>query len=394
MHSDTTINRRQFFRCSAAGAILAAEQSVMAASSTWITDRPKVGIARCKRYDFEQVKQTLTHLFDMIGGVPALVRGKQVSIKVNLTSYKVPNVYTLSAIETVFTHPIVTLAASVLFESYGATRIVICESLPTRDETKTAFFNQGYDYSVYSSMLQNVEFENTRNKGTGSRYFTLPVGEEPYLFETFDFNHRYVETDVFVSIAKMKNHDIAGITLSLKNLFGIAPNSFYGGSAATNIENTTDTRGGTFHEGNVRVRTDGEILGTNNAVPFKGDPGKRVPRIVVDLNRARPIDLAIIDGITTQSGGEGSWNGKQIGLAVPNLLMAGKSAVATDAVGASAMGYNPMAEGFTKPFYNADNTLQLAADRWYGTNNLEDIDVLGLGIEEARYAILPGKDYR
>jgi uncharacterized protein (DUF362 family) len=136
------------------------------------------------------------------------------------------------------------------------------------------------------------------------------------------------------------------------------------------------------------VGADGEIFPAANQF----NPGKRVARVVVDLNRARPVDLAIIDGITAQSGGEGVWNGNQIGIAVPNLLMAGRDALAVDSVGASVMGFDPQAAHFTKPFYNGENTFQLAAEAGIGTNNPDDIDVHGLSIEDARYQYLPGKD--
>jgi hypothetical protein len=36
------------------------------------------------------------------------------------------------------------------------------------------------------------------------------------------------------------------------------------------------------------------------------DPGYRIPRIVADLVRARPIDLAIVDGVESIRGGEGT----------------------------------------------------------------------------------------
>ncbi len=47
----------------------------------------------------------------------------------------------------------------------------------------------------------------------------------------FELNHSYADTDVFISIAKLKNHKTAGVTLSMKNLFGITPNSLYGDQA-------------------------------------------------------------------------------------------------------------------------------------------------------------------
>jgi len=367
------------------GVMLAGERSALTASNTRIDAYPIVGVDRCRRYDFAEVKASLSRLFDWIGGVSSLVKGKTVTIKVNLTSYRSVGVYTLSTVETVYTHPIVTLAACDLFQDYGANRIVICESNPTNDETRESFNRQYYDVALFESTIQNLEWENTRNKGTGSSYITMPVGEGAYIYKSFDLNYRYYDTDVFVSIAKMKNHDIAGLTLSMKNLFGIAPNAIYGdpgNEQATQIRNM-------FHNGKTRPAANGEILPVAS-----NDPGYRIPRIIVDLNRARPIDLSIIDGITAQSGGEGQWNGAQIGIAVPNVLIAGKNGVAVDAVGAAIMGFDPMAEDFTKPFYNAANTLRLAAEQSLGTNNLNEIDVVGLGIRDARYNYLPGKKNR
>lgn len=47
------------------------------------------------------------------------------------------------------------------------------------------------------------------------------------MFSALDLNQAYEDTDVMVSLAKMKNHLTAGVTLSMKNLFGITPNSLY-----------------------------------------------------------------------------------------------------------------------------------------------------------------------
>ena len=51
------------------------------------------------------------------------------------------------------------------------------------------------------------------------------------MFSAFDLNHAYEDTDVLVSLAKLKNHATAGVTLSMKNLFGLPPNTLYGGEA-------------------------------------------------------------------------------------------------------------------------------------------------------------------
>jgi len=65
----------------------------------------------------------------------------------------------------------------------------------------------------------------------------------------------------------------------------------------------------------------------------------RVPRTIVDENLARPVHLAIVDGITTIRGGEGWWNA---GIAPidPGVIVAGFNALSTDAVAAAVMGFD------------------------------------------------------
>ena len=48
---------------------------------------------------------------------------------------------------------------------------------------------------------------------------------------TVRFAGAYEDTDVFVSMAKLKNHDTCGVTLALKNCFGNTPASIYGDDA-------------------------------------------------------------------------------------------------------------------------------------------------------------------
>ena len=386
MFSRQCCSRRTFLKSTAVSMFAAANDSVMAAAPTQGALPPSAPVAlhRCNTYQFELVKARLSEMFDWLGTVRDLVKNKTVTIKVNLTGHLATGQFSLHRTETVYTHPIVTLAACKLFEEYGATRCVVVESIYATSQEE-GFIEDGYDVSLFQSMCPIVEFENTRNKGRGGKYHTLRVGDDGYLFNSFDFNHRYVETDVMVSIAKMKNHDIAGITLSMKNLFGITPNALYGSDAQSRGEGAVQARGTVLHNGQRAPETDGMITPV-----VSNDPGFRVPRIVTDICRARPIDLAIVDAVVTQSGGEGNWNGDQLGLCVPGVLIAGTNCVCVDAVGSSVMNADPQAQGWSKPFYNGENTFNLAYDKYVGTNNLSDIDIIGLSPEEARYAFLPG----
>jgi len=108
-----------------------------------------------------------------------------------------------------------------------------------------------------------------------------------------------------------------------------------------------------------------------------------VPWTIVDENAARPIHLAIVDGITTIRGGEGWWN-PNIGPIAPGVIVAGFDAVATDAVSMAVMGFDPHAADFTTPFETRLNHVALAEQVGLGTADLSQIEVLGLTIDGAR----------
>jgi uncharacterized protein (DUF362 family) len=204
-------------------------------------------------------------------------------------------------------------------------------------------------------------------------------------------NSRYEKTDVLVSLAKLKDHANAGVTMSVKNMFGIAPTSLYGdnydGAGSPSIdENCTKARGDTFHKG-IRMPPAG--------APQERDPtssrhwSHRVPRVTADLFGVRPVDLCLVDGIESNRGGEGPWiTGVQP--LKPNLLFAGRNGVCTDAICAAAMGYDPNADHKQFPFMG-DNHLKLLAEKGIGTNVVDEIEVCGLALEEAIYPFNPKK---
>jgi uncharacterized protein (DUF362 family) len=115
----------------------------------------------------------------------------------------------------------------------------------------------------------------------------------------------------------------------------------------------------------------------------------RIPRVIVDLNRARPVHLAVIDGIMTGEGGEAPRG--TFAPVAPGILIAGKNAVATDAVAAATMGFDPLAEPPTPPFLRGDNHLSLARSLGLGTNRLEEISVVGASIDDVRFQFSPAQ---
>jgi len=338
-----------------------------------------VAIASCKTYGPE-VKAALRQCFDLIGGVEQLVRNKTVAIKINLTGAGFRRFLDRPVGETYMTHS-ATVAAllSLLFDS-GAARVRIVESNPVQARMEETLTDAGWDVNAVAA-LGKVEFENTRNLGCGKSYATLPVPFGGYMFSSLELNHSYHDTDVMISLAKLKRHITAGLTLSMKNLFGITPNALYGSEAGSEkaIEGRTPLHD---PEGFEKVK----FPGLKADAPWR-DPFSRVPHIVVDACAARPIDLAIIDGITAMTGGEGPWcaQAADIHFTAPGLLIAGRNAVSTDAVAAAIMGYDPRAARLTHPFDHGDNFLLLAEQAGLGSADLSQIDVRGLSIEKARY---------
>ena len=95
-----------------------------------------------------------------------------------------------------------------------------------------------------------MEFEDTRNLGQGRRYHEVKVPWGGSLFPAYHVNHSYVDCDVYVSLAKLKNHATAGVTLGMKNNFGVTPIALYGQHEPN--EQSTSARVAIFHEGRER----------------------------------------------------------------------------------------------------------------------------------------------
>ena len=390
-----SLNRRTFLRWGttlAAGApfawhagrsqLLAADPVARAgnALSPSIRANAKVAITACRSYGSE-VRAALARNFDLLGGIGPLVKNKTVTVKINLTGTNFSQFLNRPVGETFMTHEATVAALGTLLFEAGAKRVRLVESTQSKAKLESTLALADWDVKALEA-LGKVEFENTRNLGNGKSYAHRRVPFGGHMFSEFNFNHAYDETDVMISLAKLKNHITAGVTLSMKNLFGITPNSLYGDQAGN--EDATAGRGPLHNpRGFEQIKLPGLKAGITET-----DPTWRVPRIVADVCAARPIDLAIIDGITSMSGGEGPWCGEagELKFTSPGVLIVGLNPVSTDAVGTAVMGYdNPRALRGTKPFHFCDNHLVLAEEAGLGTADLSQIDVRGLTIAKAKY---------
>jgi uncharacterized protein (DUF362 family) len=344
----------------------------------------RVAVSRCKTYDSSELLPALDRTFDQLGGLGQLVNGKTVAIKVNLTGAPTYRLGYLPLEDTHYTHPHVIATTVHLLGKAGARRIRILESpWSTAEPVEEYVLQANWEPRDILGAAPNVEFENTNYLGKGRKYSRLKVPHGGLMFPAFDLNHSYEDCDVFVSIAKMKEHATAGVTLSMKNCFGITPCTIYGTGAGVD-EPSLVPKGGRslIHAGDRQPSKSapGEI---NPKAPREGE--WRVPRTVVDLVAARPIHLAIVEGIKTMAGGEGPWVGEDLKAVAPGVLVAGLNPVNTDAVSMALMGFDSTAVRGTAPFENCDSTLALAEDVGLGTRDLKKIEVVGANLAEARF---------
>jgi uncharacterized protein (DUF362 family) len=348
-----------------------------------------VAIARCRSYETADLTAQMATLFDQLGGVERLVSGKTVAIKLNLTGTPSQRYQGRPLGSTHYCHPNLIGVVCALVDKAGARRIRLVESgFGTAMPLEEYMLDAGWNVRGLKGSAKLIEMENTNSIGTGKRYATFKVPNGGYMFRSFLLNQAYEDTDVFLTIAKLKNHATCGVTLSLKNSFGITPSSIYGDDAGIDEPNESPTEGrGPLHDGS---RQPSKIAPPENDPSSPRDSGYRVPHIVADLALARPIDLQIIDGVETMIGGEGPWIGDQnLRFGKPGLLIAGLNPVCTDAVAAAVMGYDPRATRGTVPFRNCDNTILLAEGHGVGTADLSRIDVRGLSVQQALFPFEP-----
>jgi uncharacterized protein (DUF362 family) len=363
----------------AAGAALVhpALASVMPAPSN------RVAIGICPEYD-RQVSDVLSAMFDQLGGLQKLVRGKTVAIKLNMTGPASDKLNNLPNQLTHWVHPQVIGSLVSLLGNAGAQRVRLLESAPVGVKPLEEFMlTAGWQPKDFSSAAERVEFENTNYLGSGKTYARFMVPGGGLMYAGYDLNHSYLDADVFVSLAKLKEHRTAGVTLSMKNWFGITPCTIYSQQAPEDEPSIVPVGyRAPMHSGSrVPPKSAPQPVAQSN------DPGFRVPRITADLVAARPIHLAVLDGIYTMTGGELPNQGPNLihQPVHPGVLIAGMNCVSTDAVATAVMGLDPMADRGAPPFETCDSTLRLAEHLGVGTRDLTRIEVVGTPIAKSRF---------
>lgn len=361
----SSLSRRDFLRV---GGIVAAglltsrcqtQQPTLAPTPSKLPSLPKasVSIGKVKTYDRAAIESQMQTMIDQLGGLGDVVKpGDSVAIKPNLTGGVTSKLFQgLPAIETFVTHPEVVRALVKQVQAAGAKEIFIVESV----YEWSSYTEWGYEEVARDLGVTLIDLGNPKPY---SDFIETAVGPDSHIYKTFIVNQLLKDVDVFMSVSKMKNHELAGVTHTMKNLYGLVPYRFY-------RLNEKDKWRSAFHG-------------------LKSETQTRLPRIIVDLNRARRINFSLIDAVKTTQGGEGPWV-KSMAAIEPGLLIAGKNPVATDAVATAVMGHDPTGDYPDSPFVRCVNHLNLAAQAGLGSNRLEDIEVLGSQIAEVETHFVP-----
>ncbi|HEY3345971.1 MAG TPA: DUF362 domain-containing protein [Anaerolineaceae bacterium] len=317
--------------------------------------RIAVAIGKATAYDPAVLRAELEKMLEGISGPGDWIKpGVRVGIKVNLTgeaTYDGPG--KIPANELFVTHPAVVEALGEILKDAGARELVIVDGLGD-----VRCFDR-WGFSDVAKRL-GAELVDLCKPAPYKGYKLFQVGKDPLIYDHFYLNGRLSEIDGLISVAKLKCHSTTGVTLSMKNLIGLAPISEY-----------------------RRHEVD------NNRSFFHGDASHdtRLPGVIMDLNRAVPVRLALIDGVMTAEGGAGPW--QDLSQVKPGVLLVGKDPVATDAVATAVMGFDPQAPAGSLPFLHGENTMEMAHALGLGTNVLNEIRVSGPAIAEVKYPFKP-----
>jgi uncharacterized protein (DUF362 family) len=271
----------------------------------------QVAVLQALRYDLS-LREIITKGVNLCG---LEVRGKTILLKPNLVEFDPHGV--------INTNPLVIEAAIDCFRTLGARQVLVAEGPGHRRDNEYLLTASGIYGVIKEHRVPYVDLNSDDVRATRllSSFTKL---EQLYLPETL------YNADLLVSMPKLKTHHWAGVTLSLKNMFGVVPGSVYGWP--------------------------------KNILHWQG-----IHNSILDINSSLPVrQFAIVDGIVGMEG-----NGPLQGQAIDSgVLIFGEDLVAVDATAARLMKIEPK-----KIKYLAE------AGEFLGNVNYESIEQIGENLE-------------
>jgi uncharacterized protein (DUF362 family) len=241
----------------------------------------KVVIRRVGSYE----QDLLSVMVESLAPFDLQVKDKAVLLK--------PNLVSLDPKGQINTHPAVIAAARECFLRMGAARVLVGDG-PALDRDTEAIVESirlREHLGALGGTFVDLNIDDVQRVILPTRASRL---KELYLPKTC------MGVDLLVSMPKLKTHHWAGVTLSMKNMFGIVPGGCYGWP--------------------------------KNILHWAG-----IDRAILDLNAAAKPDFAIVDGIVGMEG-----NGPIQGQSkASGVLVFGNDPVAVDATCCRVMGLRP-----------------------------------------------------
>jgi uncharacterized protein (DUF362 family) len=224
-------------------------------------------------------------VLDGLRAIGADVRGANVLLKPNLVEF--------DPLTSINTEPRLIAAAVLAFRRLGAASVVVGEGPGHRRDVQDVVTRSGLTEALAGVDAPFADLNAAPIQRVTLRSHYTDLGELWLPTPVLD-------ADVVVSMPKMKTHHWAGVTLSLKNLFGTLPGRLYGWP--------------------------------KNILHWAG-----IEPSILDIAGAVRPGYAIVDGIVGMEG-----NGPISGEPVESgVLVFANDPVAADTVGASLMGFDP-----------------------------------------------------
>jgi uncharacterized protein (DUF362 family) len=206
------MNRRTFFTGMGATAATG-----LAGKLAWDWDearlRAPVFIAKAASYGVN-LEAIIEAGLGELGLEPAWVRGRSVLLKPNL-------VEPFLDMPEINTHSAVVRAAAELFRRWRAREVFVAEGPGHCRDAQLVLEHSGLGRVIDDSQLDFVDLNH-------DEIDLVPNHLKQTSLATLALPRTLKRAQLIVSIPKMKTHHWAGVTLSLKNLFGVMPGIVYG----------------------------------------------------------------------------------------------------------------------------------------------------------------------
>jgi uncharacterized protein (DUF362 family) len=203
--------RRELFKGTLGGILAAYGTSFsLCTREDWKAD---TFIGKVADYECDIASDILSGLKELHVG-PEEIRGKRILIKPNLIEPHVGEGH-------INTHPNVIRAAVEVFLRCGASKVLVAEGPGHCRDSMRVLEESGLGDVLREGRIPFVDLNYeqgvlVRNLGGRTRLSSITL---PQILQ---------QVDCIVSVAKMKTHHWAGVTLSMKNLLGVMPGIYYG----------------------------------------------------------------------------------------------------------------------------------------------------------------------